>query len=116
MHAYNELTNHYLYLVRYVQLRKDVNNGWFVVGAGGLDVGVVDVAADVGSIHEYISFGMRSRAKMCAFTFNGLLSTLWEVRNQQNSMAHYVLNSLAMGQFTARKMLHRSPYVRINPE
>ena len=47
MQAYSELTTHYLYLVQ------DVNNEWFVVGAAGLDVGVVVVATAFGTLHEY---------------------------------------------------------------
>ena len=89
-------------------------NGWFVVGAAGLDVGfvVIAVAAAVGALHKYIGLGMRSRAKMCVLTFDVLISVLWEVRTQQNSVAHSVLDSVAMRQFITLKMLHRSPYVR----
>ena len=43
---------------------RHVYNEWFVVGAAGLDIGVV---AD-GVLHEYIDFGMRSRAKTCVLT------------------------------------------------
>ena len=94
---------------------REVKSGWFVVGAVGLDVGVVvaAAAAAVGALHEYLGFEMRSRAKTCTLTFDGLLSALWEVRTQQNSVAHSVLDSVAMVQLTTRKMLHRSPYIRL---
>ena len=84
---------------------RDVKNGWFLVGAGGLDVGVVVVAAAVGAPHEYIGFGMRSCTKTCALTFYGLVSAFCEVRTQRNSVVHSILDSAAMGHLTTLKML-----------
>ena len=42
---------------------RHVNDGWFVVGAACPDVGVVAVVTAVGTLHEYIGFGMQSHAK-----------------------------------------------------
>ena len=71
--------------------------GFFVIGAAGLDVGSVVVAAVVTAIHEYLGFGIDSRMKKCALTFDGLFSVLWEVRAHQNSVAHSLSDSVAMG-------------------
>ena len=97
-----------------LKIMRDVNNGWFVVGAAILYVGVVFVFAAVGDLHEYIGFGMRSREKTCTLPFNGSLPALWWVRTRQNSVAQSVLDSVAMGQLTTRKMLHRSPMSDLN--
>ena len=77
-----------------------------------LKVGIVVVAANVGAHHEYTGLGIQSRAKACALTLDGLISALW-VRNLQKSIEHSVLDSVAMGQLTTHKMLHRSRYVRL---
>ena len=67
LHAYNELTTHYLQShIIFSALTRHAKNGWFVVGTAGPDVGVVVDATAVGTLHEYIGFGMQSHAKMCA--------------------------------------------------
>ena len=57
---------HSLFIFRVIcsTIMRHVYNGWFVVGVAGLDIGVVAV----GVLHEYIGFGMRSRAKTCVLT------------------------------------------------
>ena len=53
------------------------------------------VVVTVGALHNYIGFGMQYRAKKYALTFDGF--ALWGVRNQQNSVANFVSDSVGLG-------------------